>query len=944
MKWSAGIVAVLLLAGCGGGGSGGTDTGGGSSGGSEDQDLLALYQGVKEDVVLNESNQAAYIKQLYIAADAPEHDALLPTVAARARARLLAPHAAMALRRDSREQINERLECITGSGTVSGKLDDNTGVGTLTSQFNDCYQDGIYLSGKQTIKYLRWDLRNMIPLDYIISNDKLRYSLNGDYQELNGKLTVTDQGLCSEVTLENMLYSSNEKTSDVYVDHLTTKDFCNRLDMSGAIYLAKTGKVSISTSENYNVDDVYSNVTQQMYTLPISGYLRLTGKNSSLNIASQKVTPDFSHWEERRTTISLDQDGDGKSDHSYNMPTWYLGVDVLVNYSDSDHDGMWDGWEIFYGSNPNIDDSDMDTDGDGVNSYIEFIAGSSVNYSGDIPWSYENGLYLSIEKPELIYQNVNFTMSISVTGMISPWLKNYKIRDSLMLDMSMLEDVDVTPSANSPCIYNKDSKKLVCENIDLSQFASESSQTLSLGEISITPHSIPNVSLVTTSWHGHMQLPVQTFDLKIYATDASYTIFERTKAWGIESVNGSLVLPTYLVKTGDGIPSKVSIHGKWNNPDLKLNRFESYDNEAWNCDYSGSSFTCDIIPNSAFNLQGGDLIFDKPLDVGNSIIEFSVISYSGDVIKTATSKSLVVVGHDTSAINKAILTAQQQGQLEYSIPDGIYVGAIQKANVDGFTLKGGPNSQLWLYNPQTSDSLSDDGSYFYSINADRLDGLTIYMPSSVAIHAGEVIKNCKIFINGVGTRMYNDDDVRGLIDSPVADGNKIIINNHIESLFVIRQDSRVQNNLIVNNSNRSMLLMTSYLFSNFNVGLFNNTLVGVGSLYGFWVANTNSEFKNNLFVAAGGSKKEFILNEGGYGYKFFDNNIFPVGYSAIGGNNLFTDNPGVDINHDYLLQADSPARDAGVTVDGLGDTDWQGLPRVVGAAPDIGASEYQIAP
>ncbi len=187
MKWSAGIVAVLLLAGCGGG-SGGTDTGGGSSGGSEDQDLLALYQGVKEDVVLNESNQAAYIKQLYIAADAPEHDALLPTVAARARARLLAPHAAMALRRDSREQINERLECITGSGTVSGKLDDNTGVGTLTSQFNDCYQDGIYLSGKQTIKYLRWDLRNMIPLDYIISNDKLRYSLNGDYQ---GKVRIS---------------------------------------------------------------------------------------------------------------------------------------------------------------------------------------------------------------------------------------------------------------------------------------------------------------------------------------------------------------------------------------------------------------------------------------------------------------------------------------------------------------------------------------------------------------------------------------------------------------------------------------------------------------------------------------------------------------------------------------------------------------------------------
>ena len=86
------------------------------------------------------------------------------------------------------------------------------------------------------------------------------------------------------------------------------------------------------------------------------------------------------------------------------------------------------------------------------------------------------------------------------------------------------------------------------------------------------------------------------------------------------------------------------------------------------------------------------------------------------------------------------------------------------------------------------------------------------------------------------------------------------------------------------------------------------------------------------------------FNNDGSGRQLFTNNIFPVGYSAMGGNNLFTDNPGVDINHDYLLQADSPARDAGVAVDGLGDTDWQGLPRVVGAAPDIGASEYPIAP
>lgn len=291
-------------------------------------------------MVLNESNQAAYIKQLYIADDAPGHDVLLPAAASSARARLPALDAAMALRRDSREQINERLECITGSGTVSGKLDDNTGVGTLTYQFNDCYQSGFYLSGKQTIKYLRWDLNNITPLDYIISNDKLRYSLNDDYQELNGNLTVTDQDLCSEVTIENMLYSSNDKTSDVYVDHLTTKNLCDRLDISGSLYLAKAGKVLISTSKNYSMGDIYSNVTYQKYILPISGYLRLTGKNSTVVIDSRMEKSAYSYGEENRTIVLLDQDGDGKTDYSYDMPTWYLGISELVNYSDSDHDGM----------------------------------------------------------------------------------------------------------------------------------------------------------------------------------------------------------------------------------------------------------------------------------------------------------------------------------------------------------------------------------------------------------------------------------------------------------------------------------------------------------------------------------------------------------------------------------------------------------------------------
>lgn len=172
---------------------------------------------------------------LYSVDDSTPQSVSATAAVSRTRARLPVVHSAMALRRDSRSKINENLDCSSGSGTVTGNINDKTGVGTLTYQFNDCYQDGIYISGKQIIEYKRWDLNNYIPLDYKITNETLRYSLNSYYQELNGNIQVIDQDLCTEVTTENMLSSSSNKADEVYVENLVTKNSCDKLDITSPL-------------------------------------------------------------------------------------------------------------------------------------------------------------------------------------------------------------------------------------------------------------------------------------------------------------------------------------------------------------------------------------------------------------------------------------------------------------------------------------------------------------------------------------------------------------------------------------------------------------------------------------------------------------------------------------------------------------------------------------
>jgi hypothetical protein len=76
---------------------------------------------------------------------------------------------------------------------------------------------------------------------------------------------------------------------------------------------------------------------------------------------------------------TLDTDGDGLLDGE----EAHYGTNPLL--ADSDGDGMPDGWEIAHGLNPLINDALADPDGDGFSNLEEFLGGSDPRDPASIP-------------------------------------------------------------------------------------------------------------------------------------------------------------------------------------------------------------------------------------------------------------------------------------------------------------------------------------------------------------------------------------------------------------------------------------------------------------------------------------------------------------------------------------------------------------------------------
>jgi hypothetical protein len=161
--------------------------------------------------------------------------------------------------------------------------------------------------------------------------------------------------------------------------------------------------------------------------------------------------------------------------------------------------------------------------------------------------------------------------------------------------------------------------------------------------------------------------------------------------------------------------------------------------------------------------------------------------------------------------------------------------------------------------------------------------------------------------------------------------NNIIVNNYGEGVFHGHQRSTsiYANNTICNNGSQGFVSASTTVNLSNNI-IRNNTLAttsdsfNVGAILGAWPQTRNNNIERMASQLRGNRNIDQLT--------LFER---PTTIAGVGG---------IGYEADWRLKVGSPEIDAGTTANGLldiiGDKDFLGKPRVVGAAIDIGAIEY----
>ena len=946
MKKIAQIGSLLLVAACGGGGSGSDNSGGGGTPdtNTDTTTLFSNYKGKQDLATLQNDNISPYLDALF------GNDESLLLVAQTSNKNQKRSSTLLHKQSASREKIDESLECNSGSGRVTGSLDDNSGQGTLTYSYNNCAVGSTVLSGKQIVQYHRWDMVHLTPLDLTTTYKDLQFTAGSTFEKLNGSETVTNLNSCTERSEKNILVTTELPARDRYIDHLTGNMTCVLVDgtetpvisYTGNIYHATYGKVSISTSKPLRYKNLgleFGNTNKFMDIL-VAGKFTLSGNNSNVTLSANSIPGAIGQTETAYMTIDFDLNNDSSNERTLTVPAWYMLVDSLRNFSDGDGDGLTDGWEKTFGTNPNVVDSNDDPDLDGVNNRIESLLGTNphainLNNTALVLSNYDD-IYTI---PSVIKSRINqpATMPLYLVGFINPLLaKQIKTAD-FIIDLSDISDWTYTPSSN--CKIENNNQKLRC-TINTASFTKQSDiSRIQIGSLTYTPTQSGTFPL---HYHWETDLPLKAADavpIEVAEVAKAFALDKRSvsRAYILERLADDWGHSIMLSSDGNGDPSKITISGEWSVSDdsVQLTRVE-YDAANWNCTRSNNKFSCSSITawmvyNPEFTLH-----FLKPTKVGKTVMNLTIETTHGEHTNTIHQTRTLAYGIDIQALAQNLRDAEANGDTEFVVPAGIYVGGLINDYTRPLNLRGESGAEIWL----TDDTADTQGGIYYGgqqfISANSIDSLEIHGFPNSKINTKTKISNCTVYANA---------SYPGLLNAQTIENNKIIIEGDGDGIINLERPTLIRNNLIRaelpnDMSGQGGLLESAFYQSSYPATLLNNTIIGIGMIARDDVMpDSPMTLINNLFMDGSNQISKAPLFGPDQAQVIMEHNLLPTHYSSLSGYNIYSDAPLV--NEEYIPQADSPLLDAGNDTSDVGSLDLLGHARISGAHIDIGAVEKQ---
>ena len=290
--------------------------------------------------------------------------------------------------------LNEPLECDSGSGNLTGTLNDSTFTGTLTFTYINCLLDGITYNGTGTFRIDTFDLNYIVPTDVTMTFTLMSISSS----EFTGSMSGT-------IRIQSMIVSNTEKMTLNYVskDNLTGKMYKFENMIITSVYDYIFGPTNLTQTYTGTPARVYDSsfgyvgvdtLAPLVFSSVMLTYPDIDGVIIFMGVAGSSIRVTILSSEH----IQLELDIDGSPGYEVlRFLLWdELKINADTNITDTDNDGMHDSWEILYGLDFTIDDSAGDLDNDGFSNYQEYLNGTdpslptAVNLSNGIQYTTNN--------------------------------------------------------------------------------------------------------------------------------------------------------------------------------------------------------------------------------------------------------------------------------------------------------------------------------------------------------------------------------------------------------------------------------------------------------------------------------------------------------------------------------------------------------------------------